>query len=163
MRSLLTLLLILLLSGCSLINKPDVSVQHIIPTSADKSGVDLEVALQVTNPNSFGLHLQSYSYNLQVASLPFSSGGNQTSILFPSRETTVVRIPLRVHYTHLLELLKRQPDSSGIPYSISASLNIESPLGKHTVPVHHQGTFSIPEAYRPGHILKRLQDLFNPT
>lgn len=161
MRCLLMFFVITLLSGCSLINKPDVNFQHIILTSADRSGVDLEVALQVTNPNSFDLRLQSYSYNLQIAELPFSSGGNQTTITFPSRETTVVRLPLHVHYAHLIELLKRQPDKAGIPYSISASLNIESPLGNRTIPVHHQGTFSIPEAYRPGHILKRLQDLFS--
>ncbi len=163
MRCLLMLFVIMLLSGCSLINKPDVSFQHIIPTSVDRAGVDLEVALQVTNPNSFDLRLQSYSYNLQIAELPLSSGGNQATILFPSREPTVVRLPLHIHYAYLIELLKRHPDTAGIPYSISASLNIESPLGNHTVPVRHHGTFSIPEAYRPGHLLKRLQELFSPN
>lgn len=163
MKQLALLLLLLAMTGCSaIVTTPEVRLQQLEPVGIDTTGLELEANLLINNPNHFGLTLLDYSYTLQVAGLPFGTGGNRQTIVFPAQQETVIRIPARIRYSDLLELLKRQPDPDRIPYRLTANLQIDTPLGETSVPVDYQGQLSIPENYRPSFMLQRFKGLLAP-
>lgn len=154
------LLLSLLFCGCSLMmEEPMVSLTRTRVIGVDTSGADIECGLAITNPNSFDLTLRGYTYDLRVMSLPLAAGGLQEPLPIPAGSQTDMRLPLRIRYADLLEILKRLPDPDRIPYRLRASLMLATPLGELVIPVDRNDTFSIPETYRPSQILNRLLDI----
>lgn len=143
--------------GCaSLVKTPHVTVHSANIVSVDTSGFDIELLVGVENRNSFDVSLLGYTYDLQVMSVPFSSGGLQKGVLFPAGQTVDIRLPFRFLHSDLLGILKRKPDLDHIPYSIDARLNLDTPVGELAVPVKKSDTFSVPASYRPGTYFKRL-------
>jgi LEA14-like dessication related protein len=148
------------LSGCSLfLTTPEVAVKEVNLLSLDSGGVEIELNLAVTNPNPFVVKLQGDSYDLKVLTLPFARGGAREAVDFPSRSTTDMRIPVRVSYGELWEILKRHPDPNKIPYQLKGGLELQTPFGAAAVPVERNGTFAIPQKYRPDTLLRGVMDL----
>lgn len=120
----------------------------------------MELYLTVDNPNRFDVKLLGYNYDLTVMALPVAKGGGRDAITFPGKEVTDVRIPVRVAYSDMWEILKRRPDPDGVPYQLEAGLELDTPAGVMTVPVHKKGTYVVPQKFRPSFLLGRLSDLF---
>jgi LEA14-like dessication related protein len=160
----LSILLLLFLCGCSLLlEEPKVSLTRTSLVGVDTAGADIECALAISNPNSFDLTLRGYTYDLRVMSLPLAAGGLQEPLAIPAGKQTDMRLPIRVKYADLLEILKRLPDPDRIPYQLRASLMLSTPLGDMVIPVDRNSTFAVPETYRPGHVLNRLLDIVSPS
>lgn len=148
---------LLVFSGCaSLVKTPQVTVRSTDIVSVDTSGFDIELLIGVENRNVFDVSLVGYTYDLQVMSIPFSSGGLQKGVLFPAGQTVDVRLPFRVRHSDLLGIFTRKPDLDHIPYRVDARLNLDTPVGEIVIPVKKSDTVSVPAAYRPGTYFKRL-------
>ncbi|MDD2899242.1 MAG: LEA type 2 family protein [Desulfuromonadaceae bacterium] len=157
LRCHVVLLLLVMLTGCaSLVKVPHVTVRTANIVSVDTAGFDLEVLIGVENQNFFDVSLQSYTYDLQVMSVPFTSGGQQKGFLFPSGKSVDIRLPFRIYHSDLIGIIKRRPDLDRIPYSLDARLNLDTPLGELTIPVKKNDTVSVPKEYRPESYLKRM-------
>lgn len=155
------LLTMVLVTGCTkFVKKPVVTVKDLNVVSLDAGGAGMELYLGVMNPNSYEVKLLGYSYNLKVMALPLAKGGAREEIKFPSESETDLRIPIRISYGDLLEILKRKPNPDSIPYQLSAGLDLETPLGQLTVPVDRNGTYAIPKQFRPSNILNKVTDFF---
>lgn len=147
-------------AGCSLFaGKPEVAVKDLNVVGVGVGGVELEFLLTVTNPNSFPLVLQGYTYDVNVMALPLTKGGKRERIEFPADKATDVRLPFKVAYGDLWEILKRQPDPKRIPYRLSAGFEVETPFGTTTVPVSKESFFAVPERYRTSGVLKSVTGL----
>lgn len=144
--------------GCGLLlNPPDVQVKDVSVVAFDSKAVEVELFLTVNNPNPFSLRLLGYSYDLKVMALPLATGGARETVEFKAGTTTDVRLPVRVAFRNVYELLKRGPDPEKLPYTLNAGLEVDSPLGIHVFPVEKNGIMKIPEKYRPGNYLKQLK------
>lgn len=151
-------LLIVMLSGCaSLVQAPRVALKEASMVGLDTSGIDIEFHLGITNPNSFDLSLLGYTFDLQVLSLPLSSGGMQETILFPAGRETGMRLPVRLKFTDLLEIASRATNPDDIPYQLNAMLHLKTPLGEMAAPVNKSAFLAIPEQYRPAAFINRLR------
>ncbi|GFE59017.1 LEA type 2 family protein [Geobacter sp. AOG1] len=155
----LLLVPLILLAGCSLfVKNPEVTVKDVSLVGLDSAGATLEVGLDVTNPNPYQISLQGYSYVLQVTSLPLASGAARQTVVFASDKTTNVRIPVKIAYGDLLEILKSRPDPDRIPYRLHAGLDVNLPVGGMMLPIDTNGTFAIPLKYRPATLLQQFSD-----
>lgn len=158
------LVLMLLFSGVTgcgrLVNPPVVTAQDLNVVSLDPTGAGMELYLRVKNPNDYDIRLQGYSYDLKVMALPLAKGGAREEIRFPGQAETDIRIPIRISYGDLLEILKRRPDPDKIPYALAAGLDLETPMGQMTVPVNRTGTYAVPKEFRPAGLLGKLVDFF---
>lgn len=153
----LMLLVVSICAGCAVfVKEPRISIDSTNIIGIDTSGVDIEFFVAVDNPNSFDLALQGYTFDLQLMTLPFSSGGSRMKFVFPAGQQSHMRLPLRVKYADLIEVIKRRPDLDKIPYRVDAGLNLETPLGELLIPVKKTDVISIPESYRPSTYLKRF-------
>ena len=152
-------LLIVMLSGCaSLVQAPRVTLKETSMIGLDTSGIDIEFNLGITNPNSFDLSLLGYTFDLRVLALPLSTGEMQETILFPAGKETGMRLPVRLKFTDLLEIINRASDPDSIPYQLNTMLHLKTPLGEMTVPVEKSAVLTIPEQYRPAAYINRLRD-----
>jgi len=157
---LVVLLQLLLICGCSLLVKePQVTVTRTNIIGLDTAGADIECTLAVSNPNSYDLTLLGYTYDLRIMTLPLASGGLQEPTTIPADRQTDIRLPVRIKYSDLLEILKRRPDPDRIPYQIQARLQIGTPLGEMLIPVNVSNTFKIPESYQPAYLLNKLLNI----
>src|SRR6266545_3970991 len=146
----LLVFLVLLISGCSVpVTNPEVTVIKTNLIGLDTSGFELEFLLQVQNPNSFAVTLNGYNYNLQVMALPIAKGGGRDKTEFKANSSTDIRIPVRVEYSDLVEIIKRLPDPERIPYRLNAGLELDTPVGEMLLPLDKSATFAIPQEYRP--------------
>jgi len=159
----LLLLVFIFLTGCTMfMAKPEVAVKDVTLAGLDRDGVKMDLQLAVTNPNSSSIKLNRYSYNLLISELPMTSGEQNGQYEFKGNTTTDIRLPLHVRYNDLLEILKRFPDPDHVPYQLTADFDLNTKFGTFTVPVAKRGDFAIPQNYRPGQILKKLNDFLNP-
>ena len=158
----LLLLVCVFLTGCTMfMAEPEVTVKDVSLASLDRSGVEMDLQLAIKNPNSSSIRLSRYSYNLLISELPMTSGEKHEQYEFKGNTTTDIRLPLHIKYNDLLEILKRFPDPDHIPYQLTADFDLNTQFGTFTVPVAKRGDFAIPQHYRPGQILKKLNDFFN--
>ncbi len=145
------------MAGCAtIVREPSVTIQKTSITGVDSSGVEVEFLVGVNNPNSFDLSLLGYNYDLQLMAIPFSSGGNLEEVNFPSGSHTTLRLPLRIRFADVIELLKSRPEIDRIPYRMSARLNLRTPLGEVAVPVERNDVFQLPEMYRASNFIRRF-------
>lgn len=155
------LLTVVALSGCTrFVTQPMVTVEDLSVVSLDPTGAGMELYLKVKNPNSFDLKLQGFSYDLRVMALPLAKGGARDEVKFPAQGEADFRIPIRISYQDLIEILKRRPDPDRVPYQLAAGLELETPVGEMTVPVNRTGTYAIPKQYRPSALFGRISDFF---
>jgi len=153
------ILLIALVSGCSLVvQAPHVALKEAGVVGLDQSGIDVMLDLGITNPNAYDLSLLGCTFELQVLSRPLFSGGMQETILFPAGEETGMRLPVRLKFADLLEIINRAPDPDHIPYQLNSTLHLKTPLGRMDLPVEKRASLSIPEQYRPAALINRLRD-----
>jgi len=151
-------LLIALLSGCStLIQEPRIALKGTSLIAADSSGIDIEFALGITNPNNFDLSLMGCTYDLSIMTLPLTTGKTQMTVLFPAGEETDMRLPIHLNFSDLLEIIKRQPDLNKLPYQMNATLHLKHPLGEMTIPVEKNDILNVPDRYRPDAAINRLR------
>lgn len=154
--------LTLLIGGCSLLfETPDVDVTNVVFLGFDPGGVEVEILASVRNPNGFDITMTGYTYDLQVHALPFADGGSSRKILFRSNETTDVRLPVRISFRSLYELLRRRPDPDRIPYRLVGTLIVETPLGEQVIPFRTDNHFSVPQKYRPSSLIDSLGAFFD--
>jgi LEA14-like dessication related protein len=157
-------LLIVMLSGCtSFVQAPRVTLKETSMVGLDTSGIDIEFILGITNPNSFDLSLLDYIFDLRMMDLPLSTGGMQETIFFPAGKETGMRLPVRLKFTDLMEIINRAPDPGNIPYQLNTMLHLKTPLGVMAVPVEKSAVLAIPENYRPAAFIKRLRDALQGT
>lgn len=157
----LLLIPLLFVSACGLFfSPPDVALTEVKLITVDTSGANLDIYFQVHNSNSYDIILKGYSYDLKVLNLPLAKGGGRDKTVFREDSTTDLRIPVRVSYSDMTEILKHRPDLERIPYTVSAGFEIETPFGTRCFPVERSDTFAVPEEYKPSFYLKKFLDLF---
>ena len=83
----------LALSGCSLfmrsIEKPSAEVRGVSVSSAGFTGVSGELALDVSNPNAFGVPLQAIDWQLSVGGSRAATGQVQRTTTEAGPRTTL--------------------------------------------------------------------------
>jgi len=152
--------LLLVLCACSMVvEKPKVDLKDVRITGLDANGVSIDFLLSVTNPNSYELSLEEYRYDLQLMARPLIHGESRQQNRFPGKISTDMKIPVRVAFNDVLEILKRRPGLETIPYQLDADLRVGTPIGCITVPVNKSGNLTVPDKYRPGTIIKKFNGL----
>lgn len=154
------LILATLAAGCPMfMTPPDVEVKDVSIVGLDSKAVEIELFFSVTNRNAFPLKLNGYNYDLKVMALPLAKGGAREFMEFKPGSSTDVRLPVRVVFRNLYEIMKRGPDPDNLPYTLNAGLEIDSPFGATMLPVEKSGIFKVPERYRPGLYLKQFRNI----
>lgn len=144
LRSLLALAFVsMFATGCAVfgktVEKPTAQVRAVSVASVSFTGIDGEVALDIQNPNSFGVPLSAIDYQLSVGSAHAVDGRIELSQTIPARASAPVAAALHIDARDALAVAGELSRGTRT-YRIDARLHFSTALGPITVDVTGTGT-----------------------
>ena len=130
------------LAGCSLfmrsIEKPTAEVRTVAITSAGFTGVTGELALDVSNPNSFGVPLSGIDWQLSIGGMRAVTGTVQLNETIPAKGVAPVKTTLTITATDAIEVAGVLAAGSR-DYQVNVRLHFATKVGQVDVDVAHAG------------------------
>lgn len=129
-----------LFASCSsfkkIVQPPKVKLENVKVNKMAASGVDLDIILEVINPNNIDFDVKNLTYTLDVNDKTVTSGKLREKVLVKSKETTLVSVPLTLKYSDILSSALLYFQKEGMPYRVKGSVEI----GPFTIPFDDDGS-----------------------
>ena len=114
---------------------PHVSFDGLKVLKMGLTGIDLQLGLNIDNPNSFGFDLSQMDYSIDLAGSRVATGKTEKDFSVGSKKESTLTLPISLNLTELggsiLSMLKKQ----SIEVGISSSTVFNSPLGSMQLPM----------------------------
>lgn len=132
------------LTGCSfigkkLIEKPKVQLQRVDVRDVGATGATVVFGVQVENPNSTALKVDSLRYDVEIGGKPFSSGRLPQGAEVPANGKVSLDIPVPVRYTDVFASLVGLLADGTSTYRLKG----EAVFGLFTIPFEKSGEFKL--------------------
>jgi len=115
---------------------PKISFNGVNLKKMSFTGADLEVAVQLNNPNSFGFEIGKLDYTLALEGAEVASGVTDKLASVPPKESAEVKIPVSVGIANFAPVVRSLMGSSNIDVSISGSTELDTPFGAVALPIN---------------------------
>lgn len=130
MKKLLPLVTLVLLAGCSsmlssVVKPPKISNESLQVSSANLQHVDLNLKLDVENPNGFELPLENLRAEVFVKDKTLLSKHWEKLPTLAAKGRTAVELPFQVAWTDLMSLGLNILQDAEIPYRIKGTLSVK--------------------------------------
>ncbi len=126
--------------SCSSLKKivepPKVKLEDVKVNKMAISGIELDIVLEVLNPNNIDFDVKNLTYSLDVNDKQVTSGKLKEKVLVKGKEKTLVSVPLTLKYTDILSSALMLLKQEGMPYRVKGSAEI----GPFTIPFDDTGT-----------------------
>ena len=130
------------MSGCSMfmhsIEEPKATVRDVSITSASWSGATGVLALDVMNPNNFGVPLSGIDWTLSINGARAITGKIELSQTIPARGTAPVSTSLTIDARDAIAVGSSLA-AGGRTYRVDATLHFSTGFSGVTVAVSHTG------------------------
>ena len=141
------------LVGCAtaakaLFTQPDVAFRGVGIRSIGVDGADLEVLLNIYNPNGYALGASQLRYRLLVDSLELGAGAIDSGFSVPKRDSAVVRLPVRLGFRALQRLGPQLLRGGEIPYRLMGDVTLKSFAGTFARQFNEAGRFDASRTFR---------------
>lgn len=146
------LILTVLLSSCSVFNsmfaekvrKPEVDFIGARVNELSFDSVGLLFDLKIRNPNSLGLKMAGFSYDLLINNSSFVKGNQDRELEISARGENTVQIPVSIGFLDLYQVFQSLLDQDVSRYQINCSFSFDVPvLGVVSIPVSKDGEFPL--------------------
>jgi LEA14-like dessication related protein len=102
--------------------------------------------LKIQNPNSLGVKLAGFGYDLSINGSSFLKGRENKELNIQAQGETIFQIPLTLSYSHLYQVFQTLLQQDSATYHLKCDLSFELPgLGPVQIPVSKQGDFPLPK------------------
>lgn len=145
-----SLLAIFLLSGCTTLlqtiaEKPETSLKDVKVTKIGLSALDLDIVLDIHNPNRFQLALLELNYEIVALDMLIGEGRFGEGFHIPAGESRELTIPLSVQPRAALNLARHLLNSqSDVLAELKGGLRFDTPLGPFRVALKEEKIISNP-------------------
>lgn len=125
-------LLSLLTAGCAnfkpKLEKPEAKVvaKRLVGLTLDSA--NLEVDIEVYNPNKISLNLGELSYQLVVENQPLLSGQQTQASKLKAGKTQVITLPFSLEFLQLAKQVKNLPKLNEVNYTVTGGVGYDLPL-----------------------------------
>lgn len=110
--------------------RPNVQVHAIEVQKVSLMALEMQVTVQVENPNDFALSLSRMHYNLVADDLPVAEGRHDAQVSVPAGGKSLVKLPLSVNAASLVKLVQMIVDGGKDPEAfLTATADFETPFG----------------------------------
>jgi LEA14-like dessication related protein len=141
----------LALAGCSLfmhsIERPSAKVRGVSVSSAGFAGVSGQLALDVTNPNSFGVPLSGIDWQLSIGGARAVTGTVQLHETIPARGVAPVTTWLSIAASDAIAVGAALATGAR-DYQVDVKLHFSTSVGQLDVEVAHRGQLANAVALR---------------
>lgn len=134
-------------AGCSALGRqafadPVVSLKDVRVVSAGLNGGNLDVVLNVYNPNGYRLDATRLTYRVQVDSTPLANGIMDSRFTVQDKDSTTVRIPVSFTWSGLGAGVRQIIGTGAVNYRVTGDVTVGTPVGNFTVPFSQTGRYS---------------------
>ncbi len=133
----------LLLSGCSpiqaLIQPPKVELKNVNIANVGLKGIDLDVNLEILNPNSTPLTIDSFKYNMAIGNSTLFDGLFNTPVELKAGQKSLVSIPVKLTYENSKTAVQNYLFKSERNYKLTGMIT----SGVISVPIKEEGKIEI--------------------
>jgi len=131
--------------AASAFQKPRLDFKGASIEQLDLEGATIGLAVDLTNPNGFGLDVAKVGWSLDAEGTRVATGDMAGGLAIPSKGTAPLTIPVRVRWKDvpgIVGLFGKGGD--GLGYRAAASVGVNTPIGVVELPVSHAGTVKLP-------------------
>ena len=135
----------------SAFREPKLSFRSASVQALDLEGATIGLLFDLQNPNSIGLELARASWAVEVDGTRVGAGDMPGGLSIPANGTAPVTLPVRVRFADvpgIVSLLGSGRDA--LPYKVSGSIGVKTPLGVLDLPVSHADQVKLPRLPRFG-------------
>ncbi len=127
-----------LLQGCSYLKEaiglgprqPKVRIYAVEVKKATVMAIEMQITVQVENPNDFALKLSRLRYDMNAESLAIAAGQYDPEITIPPAVKTLVKLPLTVNADSVIKIMQMLLDGQKDPMAvIKATADFQTPFG----------------------------------
>jgi LEA14-like dessication related protein len=135
-------------AGCRAVSRrlyrpPTVALRNVAVDGIGLTGGSLRVALVVRNPNFYSLSSAGMRYQLLVRdSVTIAAGVDSTHRRIGANDSTIVELPVQVSWQGLSAAGRAIAASGLVPYQLVGNITLDTPLGRHDIPVNQRGSFA---------------------
>jgi len=135
--------------GCSVLGKaafeqPVVTLKNVQVRGLGLTGGNLDVQLNVYNPNHYRLDATQLNYRVQMAgdSIVLASGTMDSRFTVQDNDSSTVTIPVSFTYSGLGAAGRSILNTGAVNYHVLGDVRVGSPVGSFTVPFSSTGRFT---------------------
>ena len=134
-------------AGCSTLGKqafadPIVSLKDVRVVGVGLNGGNLDVVLNVYNPNGYRLDATRLTYRVQVDSTPLANGVMDNRFTVQDKDSTTVRIPVSFSWSGLGAGMRSIFSTGAVNYRVVGDVTVGTPVGNFTIPYSQTGRYS---------------------
>jgi LEA14-like dessication related protein len=139
---------LLLVWGCSTLamatfRRPEMTFRGIEVYSLGLEGADLDLLVDVYNPNGFDFGLDRVTYDLTVEKVRWGKGETASPLSVGANSTTTLRLPLTLDWTQISGLGRDVMRRGTVRYGVSGNVTVSTSKKTFQVPYDRSGSFSI--------------------
>ncbi len=135
-------------TGCaSLIRQafvePVVTLQNVRLNGLGLQGGNLDVVLNVYNPNGYRLDATQVNYRLLIGdNVDVAQGTISDRLTVQEKDSTRVTIPVSFTFRGIGEAGRQLLNTGAVSYRVAGDVRVGTPVGQFTVPYNTTGRFS---------------------
>lgn len=126
-----------------MIKEPDVKYDDMKITAISLKDIDLQFNFQINNPNSYGVTLTDFDYQLEINNASFLDGEQTAETQVPASGSGFFQVPVRVNYSTLYNTVRSLSGKDEAPYRIKGTARVKTPIGPIGIPFSASGNFPL--------------------
>lgn len=134
-------------AACSTIGRaafadPVVTLRDVQVASLGLTGGNLNVRLNVYNPNGFRLDATRLTYRLLIDSTPLANGVMDSRFTVQDKDSTMVTIPVAFSWSGIGAGARSVFNTGAVNYRVNGDVTVGTPVGNFTIPYSQTGRYS---------------------
>ncbi len=114
---------------------PEISLGSLKVNKLTLSGIDLNLAIRMKNPNAFAFDIGKLNYAVQLAGQPVASGLGQNLASIPQKGTGEIQLPIRIDFAGAAASLRSALSGGAIDCALSGGADLNTPFGLLNLPL----------------------------
>lgn len=136
-------------AGCATLARqafvqPVVTLQNVRLSSIGLQGGNLDVVLNVYNPNAYRLDATQVNYRVLIGNdIRMASGTITDRLTLQESDTTRLTIPVAFTFAGIGEAGRQLLSTGAVDYRVAGDVVVGTPVGSFTVPYSTTGRYSV--------------------
>lgn len=126
------------------VKMPTASIEKVELKKLSLSTADLEMIIDVTNPNKFSVPIAGFEYKLIIADEVIISGVSDKKQNLPKNGSSKISVPLSVEFAKVFASAVELAKSAEIEYRIEAKVSFDMPVIA-PIKISHKGKIVVPK------------------
>jgi LEA14-like dessication related protein len=122
---------------------PSVSVRQVHFSGVSSKALDLNLGMEIDNPNPIGVSLSAIDYDFALAGRPLASGSSGSGLQIAASGKSRAEFPISVAYNEILPVYESMRGQDEVPYAVAGKLTLDTPIGALPIPFKSEGKLPI--------------------